>query len=138
MGRALLAIACGFGVIVASVIASFVVVIVFARETLGDPEAPVIDMNPFLWVELVGGTVGALLAGAVTARIGRGRAPALFLAGIVLVLGGLEAASLILSPEEVEGKQVIVSPTLALAPPVVGAAAVVIGVCAVGSQRAVE
>lgn len=53
-------------------------------------------------VMLVLGLVGAVIAGCVTASIGRAAAPVKVLAGIVLVLGLAEAAVHQLRPEEPE------------------------------------
>ena len=130
MTRNAIAILLGLAVTIGVVVCCFVGVAVLAGGLLGDPDGDTINLDPFLWTEIVGGTIGATLGGFVVMSITRRFRTAIVFALLVLVLGGLEAAALIASPEEIESKTVVVTPELAATPPIVGALGAVLGALA--------
>ena len=64
MLRHALGILLGLALTIGTVVLAFVAVALFAGDALGDPQSETINLDPFLWVELIAGTAGAMIGGA--------------------------------------------------------------------------
>jgi len=118
MMRAAGAIAAGLGILIGVVIVSFVVALLSGLVGRSEGE---IDLTGWLWVEVIAGGVGAVLAGWACARIARRWWPVLVLAGLLMVFGALEALEILMSAN-------VRAPVwLVLGAPLVGAGGVLAG-----------
>lgn len=136
MLRSVVAIVIGLACVVAVVVTGFLSVAIFAGGLLGDPTGDTIDLDPFLWIESIGGFLGAMLGGCVVMKLTSSMRLSLCLAMLLLALGWLEALAMIASPGEVDGKALVFSRSLALSAPVAGAIGAVL--CATVYRRIVS
>lgn len=86
--------------------------------------AGVVDLRPWLWVECIGGCLAGALAGRIARGVSRGTRAATILAGIVLVVGLLEAAEI---ARQVGAGRVAAPLWLVSTAPLLAAAAVLLG-----------
>lgn len=123
MLRHALGILLGLALTIGTVVLAFAAVALLAGDALGDPQSETINLDSFLWIELIAGTAGAMIGGATVLKYTSSIKASAVFAVILLLLGGLEAIALIASPEEIEGKPIELSPLLAVLPPLIGSIA---------------
>ena len=127
MRRVVVSIAAGFGVLVVNLLVVFGVLAAtgFARPVEGET----VDRAPWLKVELIAGGLAAIAGGWLCRRLAGCLWPPLVLAGIVLLLGLVEAAELLVAA----GVKNVNAPTpLVLAAPLVGTLGVLVGAFGLG------